>query len=242
MIHHGDCLEVLKTLEPESVDMVLADLPYGTTACSWDSVIPFAPLWSELNRVCKPRGALLFFGSEPFSTALRTSNIKNFKYDWVWHKSNGGGFLNANRQPLKRHETVSVFSRGQATYFPQKSQGKPYTCRRASAGETTRDQSVAGWVTKNEGSRFPTSYLKFSNETGSHPTQKPVLLLEYLIRSYTSPGQTVLDPTAGSGSTGVGCVNVGRQFIGIEREQKYFEIMKRRIEHVNKSQGCGDSA
>ena len=226
---HGDCLELMAKIESSSVDMVLADLPYGTTACKWDSVIPFEPLWAELNRVTRPNAAMCMFGSEPFSTEMRHSNLSRFKYDWVWKKSNGGGFLNANRQPLKRHELVSVFSHGQATYNPQKTPGKPYTCRSSAAGETTQDQTVAGWVTKSDGARYPISVLDFKNETGDHPTQKPVALLEYLIKTYTNEGDTVLDPTMGSGSTGVACKNLNRKFIGIEKDGKYFQIAQRRM-------------
>jgi site-specific DNA-methyltransferase (adenine-specific) len=219
----------MKKLESKSIDLVLTDPPYGTTACKWDTRIPFEPLWAELHRVCKPNAAMCMFGSEPFSSAMRMSNLKCFKYDWIWEKSNGGGFLNANRQPLKRHEQISVFYQKQAFYLPQKRKGKPYSCRRSAAGETTQDQTVAGWVTVNSGDRYPTSVLKIPNETGFHPTQKPVALLEYLIKTYTNEGDTVLDPTMGSGSTGVACVNTNRKFIGIEREPDYFNIAKRRI-------------
>lgn len=222
----------MKTIPDKSVDMVLTDPPYGTTACKWDTIIPFAPMWLELKRIVKINGAICLFGSEPFSSALRMSNIKMFKYDWIWLKSNGGGFLNANRQPLKRHEIISIFSQKGTAYFPQKTKGKKYTCTRASAGETTQDQSVAGWVTKNDGSRFPLSYQKFSSETGLHPTQKPVALLEYLIKTYTIEGETVLDFTMGSGSTGVACKNLNRNFIGIEKDEKYFKIARQRIENV----------
>lgn len=225
----GDCLKILPTLPDASIDFILTDPPYGTTACKWDTVIPFEPMWKELKRVIKPNGAIALFGSEPFSSALRMSNIKQFKYDWVWKKSNGGGFLNANRQPLKRHENVSIFYKKQTNYTPQKFSGKPYSYRRGAAGETTKDQSVAGWVTKNDGDRYPTSVLDFSNQTGLHPTQKPVALLEYLIKTYTLEGETVLDFTMGSGSTGVACKNLGRKFIGIEHDEKYFQIAKDRI-------------
>ena len=228
-LFQGDCLEEMQGLKSGSVDMVLADLPYGTTACKWDTRIPFEPLWEQFHRVCKPNAALAMFGSEPFSSLMRMSNLKRFKYDWVWLKSNGGGFLNANRQPLKRHELVSVFSCKQTSYYPQKTSGKKYRCTRASAGETTQDQTVAGWVTENDGSRFPLSYQKVSSETGFHPTQKPVVLLEYLIKTYTKEGDTVLDPTMGSGSTGVACKNLKRNFIGIELNPEYYKIALRRI-------------
>jgi site-specific DNA-methyltransferase (adenine-specific) len=229
MMLHGDCLELMKQIPAGSVDMILTDPPYGTTACKWDTVIPFEPMWEQIWRVLKPNGACLLFGSEPFSSALRMSQIKRFKYDWVWLKSTGGGFLNANKQPLKRHENISVFCRQQSRYFPQKTQGKAYATIRKAAGETTRDQTVAGWKTINDGFRMPVSYQKFANDTGLHPTQKPVALLEYLIKTYTLESKTVLDFTMGSGSTGVACVNTGRKFIGIEQDDKYFEIASKRI-------------
>jgi site-specific DNA-methyltransferase (adenine-specific) len=225
----GDCLEKLKDIPDKSIDFILADPPYGTTACKWDIIIPFEAMWRELKRIIKDNGAVALFGSEPFSSHLRISNIDQFKYDWIWKKSNGGGFLNANRMPLKRHEIVSIFYYKQAIYNPQKTKGKPYSCRSSSAGETTQDQTVAGWVTENNGDRYPITIQEFSNETGLHPTQKPVALLEYLIKTYTLEGETVLDFTMGSGSTGVACVNTNRNFIGIEKDEKYFEIAKTRI-------------
>jgi site-specific DNA-methyltransferase (adenine-specific) len=227
----GDCLELMKTIPDNSIDFVLTDPPYGTTACKWDSVISFEPMWKELKRIRKEKCAIVLFGSEPFSSHLRMSNIKEFKYDWIWLKSNGGGFLNANRQPLKRHEQISVFSKKQSSYYPQKTKGKPYRCTSASAGETTQDQSVAGWVTENNGDRFPISNVPFKSETGLHPTQKPVALLEYLIKTYTLENETVLDFTMGSGSTGVACKNTNRNFIGIERDESYFSSAKKRIEN-----------
>jgi site-specific DNA-methyltransferase (adenine-specific) len=226
---HGDCLEVMKRIPDKSIDFILTDPPYGTTACKWDTVIPFEPMWEQLKRIIKENGAIALFGSEPFSSHLRMSNIKMFKYDWVFLKSNGGGFLNANKQPLKRHEHISVFYSKQCCYFPQKTKGKKYTCTRASAGETTQDQTVSGWVTRNDGSRYPLSYLKYKSETGLHPTQKPVALLEYLIKTYTLENEVVLDFTMGSGSTGVACKNLNRKFIGIEKDDKYFEIANKRI-------------
>ena len=226
---HDECLWAMQFIPDKSVDLILCDPPYGTTACKWDTIIPFEPMWKELKRIRKDNAAIVLFGSEPFSSYLRMSNIKEFKYDWIWLKSNGGGFLNANRQPLKRHEIIKIFYDKQCAYYPQKTKGKAYTCTRASAGETTQDQSVAGWVTRNDGTRFPLSYQNFKSETGLHPTQKPVALLEYLIKTYTLEGETVLDFTMGSGSTGVAAKNLNRSFIGIEQDAKYFEIAKKRI-------------
>jgi len=202
----------------------------STTACKWDTVIPFEPLWEQYKRLIKPRGAVVLFGSQPFTSALVMSNVEWFRCEWIWHKSNGGGFLNANRYPLKRHENVTIFADGLPTYNPQFTEGEPYRCTRAAAGETTFDQSVAGWLTENDGKRYPITVLYFANETGLHPTQKPVALLEYLIRTYTNEGETVLDNVMGSGSTGVACVNTGRSFVGIEMDAGYFEIAQRRIE------------
>jgi DNA modification methylase len=225
----GDCLELMHQIPDGSIDMVLADLPYGTTACKWDSVIPFEPLWTHYRRLIKPRGAIVLFASQPFTSALVMSNPDWFRHEWIWSKSNGGGFLNANRAPLKRHESVIVFSESQPIYRPQFTRGKPYACRSSAAGGTTFDQTVAGWVTQNDGHRFPVTIQHYPNETGLHPTQKPVDLLAYLIRTYTNEGETVLDNTMGSGSTGVACIQTGREFIGIEKDAGYFQIAQRRI-------------
>lgn len=230
VVIQGDCLEVMDMMPSNSVDLILADLPYGTTACKWDVLIPFEPLWSAYKRLAKKGAAIVLTASQPFTSALVMSNVGMFSHSWVWEKSNGGGFLNANRQPLKRHEDVLVFWERQGTYNPQKTKGKPYRCTRASAGETTFDQTVAGWVTENKGDRFPTTIIRFPNETGLHPTQKPVPLFEYLIKTYSNPGDLVLDNCCGSGTTGVACMNTGRKFIGIEKEQAYVEIAKKRIE------------
>jgi DNA modification methylase len=229
----GDCLERMKEIPDKSVDMVLTDPPYGTTACKWDSVIPFDKMWAELKRIVKSeRSAILLFGSEPFSSLLRVSNLKYFRYDWIWEKDQAGSFLNANRQPLKKHEIISVFSDKQSFYFPQKTPGKPYVMRSGpKTSDTIHDKSVCGFETKNiTGDRHPTSVQKFKKERTGHPTAKPVALLEFLVKTYTAESETVLDFTMGSGSTGVACKNLNRNFIGIERDEKYFEIAKERIE------------
>ena len=228
-VMQGDCLKLMQRIPDQSIDACITDPPYGTTACKWDSVIPFEPMWSELKRIVKPNGAIVLFASQPFTSLLVASNIECFRYEWIWRKSNGGGFLNANRHPLKRHENILVFSQKASLYFPQKSKGKPYLIRSAGAGGTTFDQSVAGWVTENNGDRFPVSVLPFANDTGLHPTQKPVDLLRYLVRTYTNTGDTVLDFTTGSGTTGVACAIEGRNFIGIEREKQYVKIARSRI-------------
>ena len=230
LLMQGDCLELLKDIPDGSVDMVLTDPPYGTTACKWDSVIPFEPMWEQLNRIIKPNGAILLFGSEPFSSALRMSNIKNFKYDWIWEKEQGANFMLCKYQPYKVHEIISVFSKATHNYFPQMTDGKPYVSGKGTSGDITGN--VPKVQTKNDGKRYPRSIQKFCTEKSKskHPTQKPVALLEYLIRTYTNEGETVLDFTMGSGSTGVACVNTGRKFIGMELDPGYFEVAKRRIE------------
>jgi DNA modification methylase len=219
-----------------SVDMILADLPYGTTACKWDNVIPFEPLWAHYWRVLKPNGAVVLFGSEPFSSHLRMSQIKYFKYDWVWDKVNKfSGHLNAKKQPLRVYECVSVFYGLQPTYNPQMTRGTPYTAKSCGRKTESYGKQIDGIVTVNSGNFYPKNIIRIEgDERGTagriHPTQKPISLLEYMIKTYTIEGETVLDNTMGSGSTGVACVNTGRRFIGIEMDDKYFEIAKNRIE------------
>ena len=231
---HGDCLELLQNIPDKSIDMILTDPPYGITACKWDSVIPFAPMWEELNRIIKPNGAICLFGSEPFSSALRMSNIKYFKYDWIWEKEQGANFMLCKYQPYKVHEIVSVFSKSKHNYFPQMTDGKPYISGKGTSGDITGN--VKKIQTKNDGKRYPRSIQKFctGKSKSKHPTQKPVALLEYLIKTYTLENETVLDFTMGSGSTGVACVNTNRDFIGIELDDKYFSIAKDRIEAAQK--------
>lgn len=213
--------------------MVLADVPYGTTACKWDVVIPFDEMWKELKRIIKPNGAILLFGSEPFSSHLRMSNLKMFRYTWVWEKSKAGQFLNAKRKPLEAHELIDVFYTKMPSYFPQMSIGKPYFKKAVTDGDggCYGKFKREGICKKNEGVRFPRTVIKFDNPNNNslHPTQKPVALLEYLIKTYTLENETVLDFTMGSGSTGVACKNLNRKFIGIEKDKQYFEIAKKRI-------------
>ena len=224
-LKQGDCLELMKDIPDGSVDLVLTDPPYGTTVCKWDSVIPFEPMWEQLNRIIKPNGAICLFGSEPFSSALRMSNIKNFKYDWIWQKSNVMGFLNAKKRPLKETENISVFN--SKVYYPQGLEiNEKGENRRGKQTETLGKYEP---INKSEYKNYPRTILQFKSERGCHPTQKPVPLLEYLIRTYTNEGETVLDFTMGSGSTGVACVNTNRNFIGIELDENYFKIAKERI-------------
>jgi DNA modification methylase len=227
----GECLEKMKDIPDGSVDLVLTDPPYGTTACKWDSVIPFEPMWAQLHRIIKGNGAIVLFGSEPFSSALRMSNIKRYKYDWVWKKQKPTNFYNAKRQPLKEHENIVVFAEVTPAYRPQ---GTTEVC--VMSGRKNKSSNI---YSKYDGGNYiqtvgnyPRTILEFPTEGDKgrqHPTQKPVALLEYLIRTYTNEGETVLDFTMGSGSTGVACVNTGRNFIGIELDAGYFKIAEKRI-------------
>lgn len=217
----GDCVEIMKKLPSQSIDFCLTDPPYGTTGCKWDAVIPFAPMWGELKRIIKPSRAAALFGSEPFSSALRMSAVKDFKYDWVWDKKQTGNPFLAKKQPLKKHEIISVFI-GQ-TYFPIKTKG-----RMRNKGGGSKSLLFGNTNASRNDEYYPVSILEIPNcsdrSNRLHPTQKPVALLEYLIKTYTLEGETVLDFTMGSGSTGVACKNLNRKFIGIEKDEKYFQI------------------
>jgi len=244
----GDCLERMKEIPDGSVDMILTDPPYGTTACKWDSVIDFTLMWGQLKRIIKPNGAVVLFGAEPFSSTLRLSNLAQYKYDWVWSKSRALGFTNAKNKPMNKHELISVFSSGTVAnrsnrrmpYYPQ---GLiPYGKVVSGIKACTADSSSGGhkFARKShkesfiqEFTNYPTQILNFDNETNTqHPTQKPTALMEYLIKTYTLEGETVLDFTAGSFTTGVACVNLDRKFIGIEMDEGYFEIGVSRIKEA----------
>jgi len=241
-LYKGDCLEEMSKIADGSVDLILTDLPYGTTACKWDVVIPFAPLWEHYWRVLKTSGAVVLFGSEPFSSYLRMSQIKYYKYDWIWVKPKGTGHLNAKKMPMNDYEVISVFQK-KLQYNPQFSKGSKF---RNKAGKNIESCSsmtdcygaYTNFRNDNEGTRYPKRVIHFGVvERGTvHPTQKPVPLLEYLIKTYTNEGETVLDSTMGSGSTGVACVNTGRSFIGIEKDDKYFEIAENRISTAKEPQ------
>jgi len=233
----GDCLERMKEIPGGSVDMVLVDLPYGTTQNKWDSVIPFNGLWKEYYRVCKENAAIVMFAAQPFTSLLVASNIKDFKYDWVWQKPKGTGHLNAKKQPMRDKEDILVFYRKQPTYNPQMTEGTPYKDKAgkdhsSNSSMTGSYGSYTNFRNDNNGLRYPKQVIKFGvvERNTVHPTQKPVDLLEYLIKTYTNEGNTVLDNTMGSGSTGVACVNTSRKFIGIEMDKGYFEISKKRLE------------
>jgi len=228
----GDCLERMKEIPDGSVDMILTDPPYGTTACKWDSIIDFDLMWEQLNRIIKPNGAVVLFGSEPFSSALRMSNIKRYKYDWKWEKSKPSGHLNAKKQPMRLYEDIAVFYKTQCIYNPQ---GLiPAKQKKICVGKDDRS-SVFGkekdFITSAH-TNYPRNKISVKNIWGNniHPTQKPVALMEYLIKTYTNENETVLDFTMGSGTTGVACVNTNRDFIGIELDETYFSIAKERIE------------
>jgi DNA modification methylase len=225
----GDCLERMKEIESGSVDMILTDPPYGTTACKWDSIIPLEPMWLELNRIIKPNGAIVLFGSEPFSSALRMSNIKNYKYDIIWDKSRGYQPMLCKKRNTLGHEVISMFYNKQPFYSPQMCKGKPYKDMRSN--NINSDHMTHKKIpTINNGERYPYSVVKFPRTQGRlHPTQKPVALMEYLIKTYSNERETVLDFTMGSGTTGVAAKNLNRDFIGIEMGEGYFKIAQDRI-------------
>ena len=248
----GDCLELMKDIPNGSIDMILCDLPYGTTACKWDTIIPFDKLWEQYERIIKPNGAIVLFGQEPFSSLLRISNLGLYKYDFVWHKGIASNIGHAPNMPMKKHENIMVFSKApighksllgnkRMSYFPQ---GLQAPKRKITSAESTkksehrthREMTVNGKEYK--ASNYPISILEYSNasntERGLHPTQKPTALFEYLINTYTNEGDLVLDNTAGSGTTAVACLNTNRQFIVMEKEQKYYDIILKRVGDFNK--------
>lgn len=240
VLMHGDCLELMKEIPNGSVDLVITDLPYGITKCKWDSVIPLEPMWEQVKRISKERTAILLFSAEPFTSMLVMSNPKMFKYDIIYEKTRASGFLNAKRMPLRSHENILVFYSKLPTYNSIKEPGEPYEKHEISDGQTKvyGDFKRAGTVCKNSGYRMPRSVIKFSNNNynSMHPAQKPVALLEYLIKTYSDEGDTVLDFTMGSGSTGVACANTGRNFIGIEIDGEYFETARKRIDEALREQ------
>jgi site-specific DNA-methyltransferase (adenine-specific) len=239
-IIYGDCIEKMKSIPNKSIDFICCDLPYGTTACVWDIIIPFDKLWEQYKRIIKNKGVIVLFGSEPFSSLLRTSNLNMYKYDWKWVKDNAANFLNKNYQPGKISEDIMIFGnmatsyskKGNMTYNPQISMGNPYRNKNNVHRGTNAviRSKINNVITENNGTRLPNNILYFNRDRiKKHQTQKPVALLEYLIKTYTDEGMLVLDNTMGSGSTGVACVNTNRKFIGIEMDEKYFEIACSRI-------------
>lgn len=234
ILYQDDCLVALKNIQDGTVDMIMCDLPYGTTDCFWDSIIPLEPLWKEYNRVCKKNAAMVFTCAQPFTTTLGNSNIENLRYEWIWEKPQGTNPMNVNIMPLKSHENVLVFYREKPTYNPQMWYSTPYSG--FSSDDKTIGEVYGSAKSKHrdnpEGSRFPKTVIKHKQEKGLHPTQKPVGLMEYFILTYTNEGDTVLDNTMGSGTTGVAAILQNRKFIGIESDDKYFKIAKERIENT----------
>ena len=240
----GDCLELMKDIPDGSIDMILCDLPYGTTACKWDSVIPFDALWLQYKRVVKSNGAIVLTASQPFTSALVMSNVKDFAYTWLWVKTRPTGFANAKKQPLRCVEDVLVFYGKPPTYNPQDIIRVDKVCRnsKSAGGETIRSNveessgkgslRTGGKEYVQEFTNYPRQFLELPHDSIGrvHPTQKPIALMEYLIRTYTNKGETVLDNCMGSGTTGVACINTNRNFIGIEMDENYFSIAKNRIE------------
>ncbi len=237
---HGDCLELMKDIPNGSVDMILCDLPYGTTACKWDTIIPFEPLWEQYKRVIKPHGAIVLTATQPFSSSLVFSNIKGFKHEWIWQKEQGVGFQVAKHKPMQEHEHVLVFTANgeRVNYYPIKELLEKTETVKRFGNNGSSDSSPLAYADNRISvykDRYPTSIKLFKRDKGYHPTQKPIELCEYLIKTYTNEGETVLDNCMGSGTTGVACVNTKRNFIGIELDDKYFEIAKQRIdEELNK--------
>jgi len=233
----GDCLEKMKDIPDGSIDMILCDLPYGTTACKWDTIIPFEPLWEQYKRIIKDNGAIVLTASQPLTSALVMSNIKMFKYEWIWEKSIGANPLLCKKQPMKYHENILVFANGKTIYNPQMTKGKMRDKRPKMFGNK-KDENWGGAMREIKGIEninddyYPRSYQYFSNadqKNKTHPTQKPVALFEYLIKTYTNEGDTVLDNCMGSGTSGVACGNLNRNFIGIELDLEYFKIAEKRI-------------
>ena len=233
-LYNGDCLEIMDRLIEEGVkvDYILTDLPYGITARNkWDNIIPLDLMWQKLDNLVKENGAVALFCSQPFTTKLINSNLNNFKYEWIWEKNNSTGFMNANRSQLRKHENIAIFYKKQCTYNPQGLIPYNKVNKRGKVGLNYHDVNSNKYIQKY--TNYPTQILKFSyDKERFHPTQKPVALLEYLIKTYTNENETVLDFTMGSGTTGVACMNTNRKFIGIELDNNYFNIASKRIEEA----------
>ena len=237
----GNCLERMKEIPSGSVDMILCDLPYGMVRCAWDAVIPFELLWEQYWRMLKPTGVVALTASQPFTSALVMSQPKYFKHEWIWIKNRGSNFANTVREPMKEHESIIVFSKGKWTYNKQMQErtggglsrvGYDFNCRT----ETTNYGSIGAPSQRQSNLRVPSTWQKFNTEVGLHPTQKPLDLMEYMVKTYTNEGEVVLDNTMGSGTTGVACANLNRKFIGIEMDGSYFNIAKERILKVGNNE------
>lgn len=227
-VHQGDCLEVMREIPDKSIDMILCDLPYGTTKAVWDEVIPFAPLWEQYRRIIKPGRAIVLTASQPFTAALVMSNPAWFRYEWIWEKDSASNFLNGKIHPLRIHENICIFGSETVDYHPQQTRGKPYRVRKGPESELYGTKQKQHEY-ENTGTRMPKSIIRIPREVGHHPTQKPAALFQYLIRTYTEEGEIVLDNCAGSGTTGVAALNEGRKFILIEQDPGYCETARRRL-------------
>ena len=247
-LYNDDCLKAMKNIPDNSVDMILTDPPFGTTECVWDHIIPFEQMWSEVNRIIKTKGCIALFGSEPFSSALRMSNMKMYKYDWIWIKNTHTNFVHAKNKPMKKHEIISIFSKGTTVHKTQSINRMDYypqgliKCNKLVNGKT-KNSNISFGKRKSHKDKYIRSYTNYPHsclfydvdnncKKRFHPTQKPIKLLEYLIKTYTLENQTVLDFTMGSGSTGVACKHLNRNFIGIELDEKYFKIAEKRIKEA----------
>lgn len=237
-IYNMDCLEGMKEIPDKSIDMILCDLPYGITACEWDKVIPLDLLWIQYKRVIKNNGAIVLTASQPFTTDLINSNRKWFRYEWIWEKNIQTGFLDSNRKPMKKHENILIFSSKNSKYNPQTTKGKPsYRVKKGRSNlSITKDKNIlkGGYISINSGCRYPNSILKINTQKGLHPTQKPVALFEYLIKTYTNEGDLILDNCMGSGTTAIACINTKRNYIGFELDKQYFDMANARIDNTLK--------
>ena len=230
---HGDCLVEMKNIPDKSIDFICCDLPYGTTKCKWDNIIPFNEMWEQYNRIIKDNGAITLFSNEPFTSNLIISNLSMFKYKWIWEKPQGINPLLSKKQPLNNFEEIVVFYKNQPTYNPQMEYGTPYKVIRDKKNRNVEwdGNTYKETTTVNSGYRYPKRIIKMKQERGFHPTQKSVSLIEYLIKTYTNEGETVLDNCMGSGTCGIACLNTNRNFIGIEKDDKYFKVAKDRIDN-----------
>jgi len=232
----GDCLEVMKTIEDNSIDSIICDLPYGTTACKWDSVIPFDLLWEQYNRIIKDNGAVVLFGSQPFTSVLVNSNIKMFKYEWIWEKDGGSNFATVKYMPMKEHENILVFGKGKIKYNEQRQErigsrkGKKTTTTDSGRKDSVYGTQKGGKTFDVQKLRCPRSIQRFNRERGQHPTQKPLALLEYLVKTYSNENDTILDNTMGSGTTMLACKNLNRNGIGIEKDPQYYAVAVARVD------------
>ena len=240
VLFHDDCFNILPNIESESIDLILCDLPYGTTACKWDSILPFDKLWTEYERIITKKGAIVLTASQPFTSALVMSNPKMFKYEWIWKKTRYSGNLNATRMPLKAHENILVFAKGKAPYYPIKTDAPEHLIDKRKnvnpsivkdGGAYNGSKGFINIRKKDDGTRYPTTVQEFKNPNNNslHPTQKPLELMEYLIKTYSNENDIVLDNCMGSNTTGLACQRLNRQFIGIEKEKAYYDISVKRL-------------